>query len=76
MGWEINIQRPQKVSGPVDLEIKVKRNNARSDASNRAKALEDLLVTMDIIDDDRNVRKVSVEWAEIQGCVVTITAVV
>lgn len=75
MGWEINIQRPEHISGRVDLDIQVQRLSARSDVSNRAKALEDLLVKMGIIEDDRNVHRVSVAWGDIIGCVVIITAV-
>ena len=73
-GWAIRAQRPGKIGGKVTLEIGVKRI-ANADVSNRIKCLEDLLVTLGVIDDDKNVEKVSAEWRDdITGAVVTVRA--
>lgn len=74
-GWDLAIQRPTKVGGEVALDIEIERTSMCSDVSNRVKALEDLLVTHGVIDDDRHVVDVRVRWSSIKGCRVTITPV-
>lgn len=75
MGWEIKLQKLDRVAGRVDLDIEVERKSSRSDLGNREKAATDLLVSMQVIDDDRFVRKISMLWAEIKGCHITISSV-
>jgi Holliday junction resolvase RusA-like endonuclease len=72
-GWQINLQKPGKIAGKVELDIYVQRQRSGSDISNRIKAIEDLLVTMGVIDDDKNVERVSICWADVNGCTVTIS---
>lgn len=72
-GRILALQRPEHVPGPVSIEIKVeKRGKAREDIDNRIKAAVDLLVKHNVIDDDRNVQKVSAEWADVDGCEIMI----
>lgn len=71
-GLLLNSQHPAPVRGPVSIAIKVKRPTANSDVDNRSKAVIDLLVQQNIIDDDRNVERVSIEWADVQSCEVVI----
>lgn len=61
--WELNTQRPQPIKGRVDLEIWVPRNNRR-DLDNHLKALLDLLVGHSLIEDDRKVEALSIQWHE------------
>ena len=74
-GWILKSQRPGRISGEINIEIKCQRKSARSDISNRIKAVEDLLVNCNVIDDDRFVQSVKASWAEIEGCQVTIKRV-
>ena len=73
-GNEILTQKRAKISGPVELRIVVERKKGRNiDISNGAKGIEDLLVSMCLIDDDRNVQKISIEWGD--ETAITVTAV-
>lgn len=74
-GWDIRQAKWSKVNGPVLLDLTVKRTNSRSDISNRIKAMEDLLVDMEVIDDDRNVMEVRARWGDVEGCRVKITPI-
>lgn len=74
-GWEIKRQHPEKVSGAISLDIAVQRKRSNADVSNRIKAVEDLLVHMGVIDDDKHVQSVTCRWADIEGCEVTITPI-
>jgi Holliday junction resolvase RusA-like endonuclease len=71
-GLLLNSQHPEPVRGPVSIAIKVKRQSKASDIDNRVKACLDLLVQHHIIDDDRNVMRVSAEWADVHSCEVAI----
>lgn len=62
-GWELQRQRPGSVSGRVLIMISVERGSATADIDNRVKAIFDLLVTHDIIEDDRFVVGFAVSWA-------------
>ena len=75
VGWDLKLQKVEKVGGQVALDIEVERTSACADVSNRVKALEDLLVAHGVIDDDRNVMDVRVRWASIKGCKVSITPI-
>jgi len=74
-GWDIRTQNPQKVAGKVKLDISVKRPRSNADVSNYIKAAEDLLVSMNVIDDDKNVEEVTVRWADVAGCEIIVTPV-
>lgn len=72
-GWEVKTQRPEKVRGPVAIDLTVKRHSDRSDIDNRVKGAIDLLVWLQVIDDDRNVQEVRARWGDVPGCVIVIT---
>lgn len=62
-GWRLRAQRPQKVPGRVMLLLAVERSWDTADIDNRVKALIDLLVKHDVIDDDSNVVGFAAAWA-------------
>lgn len=76
---EIMMQRPAKHAGRVDILIRVPESQVRasSDASNRIKAAEDLIVSMGVIQDDRKafVRRSSAEFADVERTEIIITDV-
>lgn len=75
-GWQVKAQRPEPVNGSVALDIICKRkDNRRRDLSNFIKALEDLLVTHGVIEDDSRVCDLRIRYGEVSGCIVTITGV-
>jgi Holliday junction resolvase RusA-like endonuclease len=64
-GREMLLQKPESISGPVTVDLTVKRPNERSDLDNLIKAALDLLVEHRIIQDDRFVEAVKASW----GCI-------
>jgi len=61
--WEISWYDRGGVSGKVQIHIQVKRpDNRKRDIDNLAKGILDLLVNCEMIDDDRNVEKLILEW--------------
>lgn len=74
-GWQVKAQRPDPVAGNVSLDIICKRkDNRRRDLSNFVKALEDLLVTHGVIEDDSLVSDLRIRYGEVPGVVLTVTA--
>ncbi len=75
-GYRLNAQRPPLMAGKVALLIEVEnpKTAIRQDCTNRIKAVEDLLVSHRVIqgDDQRFVRRVTVEWADVEGCRITV----
>lgn len=76
--WDIKIQKPARISGPVHIHIALLAPDRRKrDADNLAKCVLDALVAGGVIDGDDNgtVLWTHPEWVE-EGrpCVVTITA--
>lgn len=74
-GKLIQMQGRKRVLGQVALSVDlVKPDRRKRDLSNTLKAVEDLLVEMQVIDDDSLVQALSVQWVE-SGvpCVVTVT---
>lgn len=70
--WEVLAQKPRKIIGPVALDVRVKRPNARSDVGNRLKALEDLLTGL-VYADDKQIQIITIAWdATAPGCIVTV----
>jgi Holliday junction resolvase RusA-like endonuclease len=60
-GWALNVQRPQPIKGHVSLDISVPLNRRR-DLDNHLKALLDLLVGHSLIEDDRKVDDLRIQW--------------
>lgn len=71
-GWTLKAQRPGKVPGKVKIQILMRQPRASADCDNRFKAPIDLLVLHGVIDDDRNVQGAAIDWADVEGCIVTI----
>lgn len=71
-------QGRRKISGPVEIGLLVCRANRRAgDVDNRIKAPIDLLVRHAVIDDDRNVQRVTAEWVDdawFDGAVIVVRA--
>jgi crossover junction endodeoxyribonuclease RusA len=64
-GNEIMAQGRQRIRGPVSLSVALVRpDKRRRDLSNTLKAVEDLLVEMQVIDDDSLVQRISIQWVE------------
>lgn len=61
-----------KMDGDVTLTLRMGPRIKTADISNRIKAVEDLLVKMGLIEDDRFVTSVLACWAPIVGCEITI----
>ncbi len=62
-GHAINVQGKKRICGPVSLSIGLVRPDKRKrDLSNTIKSVEDLLVSMGVIEDDSLVQKLSVQW--------------
>jgi Holliday junction resolvase RusA-like endonuclease len=74
-GWDLQRQKPRKITGPVSLEILV-HEKSKADLSNHVKALEDLLVRHQVIEDDSKeiVRAIYTAWSSDipNGCRVTV----
>lgn len=75
-GWILKMQKAQAISGPVSLAYQVE-DKGRADLGNLEKAITDLLVTHGMIEGDGRdvVRKITMEWADVQGCRVTVQSV-
>lgn len=72
VSWDVALQKQLPIKGEVELEILAGRpDKRRRDISNIIKGVEDLLVRHGLIEDDSLVRKLSVEWSGISGCLVT-----
>ena len=78
-GQELMCQRPPKVTGEVSLLIEVAepKTKRHMDLANREKAAVDLLVEHGIIegDDQRYVRRIMMQWADIDGVRITVERV-
>lgn len=75
-GWMLKQQRQKPISGPVAISLEVE-DKGSCDLSNLAKAVEDLLVSHGMIEgDDRScVRKIAMEWAQVEGVRVTVQSI-
>lgn len=78
-GWRLRLQRALPIKGPVTVEIVAIRPDARRrDIDNLSKAICDLLVANNIIEDDRMVDRIASEWAsssDLSGISVTVKPV-
>ena len=62
-GWELNIQRPPRIGGPVAIMIAAGRPDRRQrDVDNLSKALLDLLTVHRVIEDDSRVVSLTSRW--------------
>ena len=77
-GWDLQRAKPHKWTVPVYLTIAIGKLPANSDLSNRVKAIEDLLVTHQIIPGDtiKWVRGINCYLAQVpfKGVEIAITA--
>lgn len=63
-GLQIIEQGRQKLKGPVSVSIAlVKPDKRKRDLDNAAKACLDLLVSMQVIEDDSLVQRLTIEWS-------------
>lgn len=60
-GYQLNLQRPPKITGKAVIEIACPRNGRR-DLDNHFKAILDLLVKHGIVRDDRHFEKITARW--------------
>lgn len=76
-GWRLLEQRPGRISGPYEIELKVPRpsGNRRADLDNRGvKAISDLLVRHRVVADDSLAERLTVSWLPPgSGAVVILT---
>lgn len=77
-GYQLNLQRPTRLTGKVGIEIACPRNGRR-DLANHEKAVCDLLVKHKIIPDDRHIERLTLRWhddADNKGhCLIEIAAI-
>ena len=76
VGWDLKLAKPERVAGPVNVTLLFERpkGRRRADLDNRAKAALDLLVTHGVIEDDHLVQRLTLAWAPISGCQITVEA--
>lgn len=65
-GW------PTRIAGPFAVLIIVSRPSGRADLDNFIKAPVDLLVSLNVVDDDRDMMEVRICWGAVNGCVVEV----
>ena len=70
------MQKPQPIKGPVSIAYQVE-DKGRADLGNLEKAITDLLVSHHMIEGDGReiVRRIAMEWADVEGVRVTVTGV-
>lgn len=73
-GQAVLVQGRKHIRGKVNIAIGIMRpDRRRRDISNLMKAVEDLLVEMQVIEDDSLVEKISIQWvAAGPACVVIV----
>ncbi len=69
-------QRPKPIRGPVAIDYLVE-DKGEIDIGNLEKAITDLLVAHGMIEGDGRevVRRIAMEWANVEGVRVTVTGV-
>lgn len=72
-GIKLKIQRPIPVLGRYTLLIRIPQS-LQGDIDNRIKAVSDLLVTHEVVEDDRYAWRVTVERAAVQECEVELAS--
>ena len=66
-GCELKQQRPGHVPGHYAMTVTAGKVAKRRDLSNLLKALEDLLVTHSVVEDDSLAQKIIIEWGLTPG---------
>ena len=61
----IQKREQQRIDGRFIAHIVLDENKWAGDVDNRAKAVLDRLVSLNLVDDDRHCRRVTTEWGEI-----------
>lgn len=61
-GWELRSQRPPRIAGDISVSIRAGRTSKRRDLDGCLKALLDILVTHEVIEDDRYVTALAAIW--------------
>lgn len=72
-GWELQRARPGRIDGAYNVLFELKPKRGRADLSNFWKAPSDLLVKHGIVTDDSLEREVTMRWAGVEGCRITLT---
>lgn len=67
--WEIRLQKPRRVPGPVSIVFVLQDGGSRADLDDLAKAPIDLLCDLHLIDGDGPsvIREVTLRWGAIAG---------
>lgn len=74
-GWDLKTSKPEPVAGAVNVTILLgKPDKRRRDLDGLAKAPLDLLVEHGVITDDSAVQRLTLAWAPVTGCHVTVEA--
>jgi len=79
-GMQIMAQRVKmpvrRIAGPYELDIQLHEpgDRRRRDLDNYTKALSDLLVAMNVVDDDHLCEALSVRWGPVEGVEIRVTA--
>lgn len=71
-GWDLKSQKPSKIAGPYELHLILERKSGRRDLGNLEKAISDLLVEHQIIEDDSLAERIILEWGAVKGCRVIV----
>lgn len=74
-GWELRIQHPPQILGPVELEYIFEEAATKADLGNLEKACTDLLVSHRVIEGDSQkiVRRINMRWGlGVKGVAVTV----
>ena len=62
-GWQVIAQKPGGIAGPYRLSLNAVRPDKRKrDLGNLLKAVEDLLVSAGVIEDDSKAEMISMRW--------------
>lgn len=74
-GLLVNRQKPERCDGDVSVECVFGPRNRRRDIDNCLKPVLDLIQRCGVIENDKNVVKVSAEWGDVDGARVRVRAV-
>ena len=68
-GWQVRLQNPRRVRGPVAISLTIEDGGSRADLDNLAKAPIDLLCELQLIEGDHRdvVREVHLRWGAVEG---------
>lgn len=62
-GWRLNQQRPGRIDGAYEIEIRIVRpDNRRRDLGNLEKAISDILVHYRVVSDDSLAERITLAW--------------